>query len=287
MARAGHFPKVPLPPDDDATSSPPHTPPMIRDCDETGGRPIPYEEVRNQQVLDEADAEITAYNDSYAMKLLRGVIDSFNLGDIAAGVRKAKELATWLEGQPMWMYAGIMAELLHKVARHAPPAIGRSLARRALLIAPRVGIWAPAGTLIYFSAAIIHRRLGNVLKVRAYCRELLRLCPQEGSRNFWYLPYYFQSELLGLEGKDSEALPLAEKSLALIKQYGAFDVRLGLQAMLYCAQVNESSGHLKAARQYYREYLDAKCYQWLKPAVSIKQAWDGFHRTKEPARPKF
>jgi len=216
-----------------------------------------------------------------------GAREEFDIGKIAAGVRKAKELATWLEGQPMWMYAGIMAELLHKVARHAPPAIGRSLARRALLIAPRVGIWAPAGTLIYFSAAIIHRRLGNVLKVRAYCRELLRLCPQEGSRNFWYLPYYFQSELLGLEGKDSEALPLAEKSLALIKQYGAFDVRLGLQAMLYCAQVNESSGHLKAARQYYREYLDAKCYQWLKPAVSIKQAWDGFHRTKEPARPKF
>jgi len=287
MAWTGRFRKVPLPLHDDATSSPPRTPPMIRDFDENGGRPIPYDELRDRAMLNEADQEIAEYNESYAMKLLNKVIDSFTWGCIAEGVRQAKELATWLEGQPMWMHAGIMAELLHKVARYAPPAIGRSLARRALLIAPRVGIWAPAGTLMHFSAAIVHRRLGNVREVQAHCAELMRLCPREGARNFWYLPYYFLSELLFLEGKEAEALPLAEKSLALIKQHGAFDVRLGLQAMLYCAQVNESSGHLKAARKYYREYLDAKCYQWLKPAVSIKQAWDGFHRTKEPARPKF
>jgi len=260
---------------------------MIRQFDENGGRPIPFEEVRHGQVLDEADEEIVAYNESYAMKLLGGVTDSFTQGYIVAGVRKAKELATWLEGQPMWMHAGIMAELLHKVATHAPPAIGRGLARRALLIAPRVGNWAPAGALIYFSAAIVHRRLGNVLEVRACCRELLRLCPREGSRNFWYLPYFLQSELLALEGKEEEAWPLAEKALALISRHGAFDVRLGLQAVLCCAQLNESSGRLKAAHRYYREYLDTKCYSWLKPTVTIKQAWDGFHRTKEPALPKF
>jgi tetratricopeptide (TPR) repeat protein len=248
---------------------------------------LPYQDRYGLPVRDAEDEEIAEYNDSFAMTLLKDVIDSFTRGYIARGISEAKELTAWLEGQPMWVQAGILAELLHKVARYAPPAIGRGLLRRALAVAPRTGLWSPAKSLVHFSAAIVHRRLGNVREVLAHCRELYPLCIQEGSENLGYLPYYFESELLWLGGKYDEAFPLAEKAVALIKQHGAFDVRLSLQAGLHCAQAAESAGLFKAAHGHYREYLDAMRYGDLKPVVSILQAWDGFHRTRGPVRPKF
>jgi hypothetical protein len=287
MAWAGRFRKVPLPPDDDATSSPPRTPPMIRDFDENGGRPMRGPEAFKRPKLDELDLELLASNEGQASVKLQQVLDLFKARKVALGVRRAKELADWLEGQPYLIYASNLSWLTWHLATYAPPAVARRIVWRAVSKLPAKGMYRSTAVFAYISLVRVHRRRGCAQRVRACCRHMLKKWSDNDMHNLAYLPYFYLSELLWLEGKYAEALPLMEKALGNIDRYGAFDYRLGYAAKMLHAELCEALGQREKAHACFAAFLDGFGDHSYMPRALHERVWGGFNRTKDAVNPKF
>jgi tetratricopeptide (TPR) repeat protein len=102
-----------------------------------------------------------------------------------------------------------------------------------------------------------------------------------------YMPYFYLGELLWLEGKYAEALPLMEKALGNIDRYGAFDCRLRYEAQMLHAQLCEAVGQREKAHTCYATFLEKfGDHSYMSRALHEK-VWGGFHRTKDAVNPKF
>jgi len=194
---------------------------MIRDFDETGGRPLRGPESFKRPKLHELDLELLASNEGQASVKLQQVLDLFKAGKITLGVRRAKELTVWLEGEPYLIYACNLSWLMWHVSTYAPPAVARRMVWRALSTLPAKGIQVTSAVFGYVSLAKVHRRRGCAQRVRACCRHMLKKWSDNDMHNLAYLPYFYLSELLYLEGKYAEALLLMDKVLINIERYGA------------------------------------------------------------------
>lgn len=275
--------KVLLPRDGHLASS---LPPMIRDFDESGGRSWRGPESFKRPALKDMDLDVLCSNEGQASVMLQQVIDLLKAGKIAHGVRRAKALAVWLEGQPMVSYASNLSWLMWHLSTYAPAVVLR-MARRAMPTLPAKGTYRCSAVMASTALIKAHRRRGSARDVRAWCEYMLKKWSDYDMYNLAYLPYFCLSELLSLEGKHAEALPLAEKSLAHIKSYGAVDYRLKYAAHLLHAELCEALGRLAEAHARYVAFLDNFGDHSYMPRALHERVWGGFNRTKPLVRLKF
>jgi len=260
---------------------------MIRDFDETGGRPLRGPESFKRPKLHELDLELLASNEGQASVKLQQVLDLFKAGKITLGVRRAKELTVWLEGEPYLIYACNLSWLMWHVSTYAPPAVARRMVWRALSTLPAKGIQVTSAVFGYVSLAKVHRRRGCAQRVRACCRHMLKKWSDNDMHNLAYLPYFYLSELLYLEGKYAEALLLMDKVLINIERYGAFDWRLKHDVQMLHAQLLEAVGQREKAHTSYATFLEKfGDHSYMSRALHEK-VWGGFNRTKDAVNPKF
>jgi tetratricopeptide (TPR) repeat protein len=260
---------------------------MIRDFDEHGGRPLRGPESFKRPKLHELDLELLVSNEGQAATLLAQVLELFKAGRITQGVRRAKDLAQWLEGQPYMIYCAKMSWLLWHLSTYAPPAVARRMLRNSLYTFPCKGGQRAFAVFAYLALARVHRRRGCVKRVRACCRHILKRWADDDMHSLAYLPYYYLGELLYLEGKHEQALPLIEKSLAVAEQYGAFYYWIRYDVLMLRAQLLEELGQREKAHACYVRFLGACSDHSYMPRALHEKVWDGFHRTRGPVRPKF
>jgi tetratricopeptide (TPR) repeat protein len=260
---------------------------MIRDFDETGGRPLRGPEAFKRPKLHELDLEVLVSNEGQASVKLKQVLDLFKARKVALGVRRAKELVVWLEGQPYLIYAGNLAWLTWHLATYAPPAVARRMVWRALSKLPAKGIQVTFAVFGYASLARVHRRRGCAMRVRACCRYMLKKWSDSDMYHLAYMPYFYLGELLWLEGKYAEAFPLLEKALGNIDRYGAFDYRLGYAAKMLHAELCEVLGQREKAHACFAAFLEGFGDHSYMPRALHERVWGGFNRTKDAVNPKF
>ena len=260
---------------------------MIRDFDENGGRPLRGPGCFKRPALDERHLEIKVSNEGQASVQLQQIIDLFKAGKVALGVRRAKELAVWLEGQPSFIYASNLSWLMWYLSTYAPPALACRMVRRALPTFPSKG--SSFITSVFAGMALIraYRRLGCAQQVRANCRYLLKRWSDRDMYNLAYMPYSCLGELLWLEGKPAEALPLLEKALANIQQYGGLDSRFVYATKMLHAELCEALGQREKAHGCFAAFLrDFGDHSYM-PRALHERVWGGFNRTKDAVNPKF
>ncbi|MEY4034149.1 MAG: tetratricopeptide repeat protein [Verrucomicrobia bacterium] len=260
---------------------------MIRDFDENGGRPLRGPEAFKRPKLDEVGLEVLVSNEGQASVKLKQVLDLFKARKVALGVRRAKEFAVWLEGQPYMIYAGNLAWLTWHLATYAPPAVARRMVWRAVSKLPTKGIQVTFAVFGYAALVKVHRRRGCALKVRACCRFMLKKWSDSDMYHLAYMPYFYLGELLWLEGKYAEALPLLEKALGNIERYGAFDYRLGYAAKMLHAELCEALGQREKAHACFAAFLEGFGDHSYMPRALHERVWSGFNRTKDAMNPKF
>ena len=260
---------------------------MIRQFDENGGRPLRGPESFKRPKLHELDLELLVSNEGQASVKLQQVLDLFKAGKVALGVRRAKELAVWLEGQPYLIYASNLSWLTWHLSTYAPPAVARRMVWRALSTLPAKGFNASTAVFGHVSMAKVHRRRGCAQRVRACCRYMLKKWADVEMQNLAYLPYFYLSELLWLEGKYTEALPLMEKALVNIERYGAFDHRLKYASVMLHAELCEALGQREKAHACFAAFLDGFGDHSYMPRALHERVWGGFHRTKDAVNRKF
>jgi tetratricopeptide (TPR) repeat protein len=260
---------------------------MIRDFDESGGRPMRGPESFKRPVHHEGALNQLVANEGQASALLAQVLELFKAGRITQGVRRAKELARWLEGQPYLIYCGNLGWLLWHMSTYAPPAVARRMLRDYLNMLPCKGSMQSFAAFAYLALARVHRRRGDVWRVRACLRHVQKRWANDDMHSLAYLPYYYLGELLYLEGKHEQALPLIEKSLAVAEKYGAFYYWIRYDVLMLHAQLLEELGQREKAHACYVRFLGAcSDHSYMSRALHEK-VWDGFHRTRGPVRPKF
>jgi tetratricopeptide (TPR) repeat protein len=260
---------------------------MIRDFDESGGRPLRGAESFKRPVVHEGNLEELVGNEGQASALLEQVLELFKAGRITQGVRRAKDLARWLEGQPYLIYCGNLGWLLWHMSTYAPPAVARRMLRDYLNMLPCKGSMQSFAAFAYLALARVHRRRGDVQRVRACLRYVQKRWADHDMHSLAYLPYYYLGELLHLEGKHEEALPLIEKSLAVVEQYRAFYYWIRYDAQMLYAQILEALDRREEAHAYYARFLERFGDHSYMSRSLHEKVWDGFHRTREPVRPKF
>lgn len=260
---------------------------MIRQFDENGGRPLRGPESFKRPKLHELDLELLVSNEGQASVKLQQVLDLFKAGKVALGVRRAKELAVWLEGQPYLIYACNLSWLTWHLSTYAPPAVARRMVWRALSTLPAKGFNTSTAVFGHVSMAKVHRRRGCALRVRACCRYMLKKWTDDDMQSLAYLPYYYLSELSWLEGKYAEALLLMDKALINIERHGAFDWRLKYEVQMLHAQLLEAVGQREKAHAHYATFLENfGDHSYMSRSLHAK-VWGGFHRTKDAVNPKF
>jgi len=260
---------------------------MIRDFDENGGRPLRGPESFKRPKLDELGLELLASNEGQASVMLQQVLDLFKAGKVALGVRRAKELAVWLEGQSYEIYCHNLSWLMWHLSTYAPPAVARRMVGRVLSTLPAKGMHRSTAVFVCISLAKVHRRSGCALRVRACCQHMLKKWTDNDMHNLAYLPYFYLSELLWLEGKYAEALPLMEKALDNIECYGAFDHRLKYAAKMLHAELCEALGQREKAHACFAAFLEGFGDHSYMPRALHERVWGGFNRTKAAVNPQF
>jgi tetratricopeptide (TPR) repeat protein len=259
---------------------------MIRDFDESGGRPWRGPESFKRPALEDYRLVYFIYHKHEVCKQLDGIESHFSSGRIAVGLRRAKQVAAELERQPYYVQVGALAWLVWQLEEYASPVHGIRFARRALLACSPKGLHDPMTIAIYYFLAKMQRRIGDVAGVRESCLRLLTGWSESRLGVFAFAPGFLLGELLYLEGKYAEALPHAEQACRAIKKQESFERQFEHEVHLLPARIHEAMGDLAKAHAGYVAFIAVYGHRYVSRTLH-ELAWDGFHRTKPLARLKF